>query len=94
VIALATEAASKSFFIRASCKLFAGAIAGAAAYLLADLDVIGVKLDTSSPRTFCILSFLFAYIGLDVLMNRFAIARQEAGKEPIKTWQTGSGAVS
>lgn len=45
---------------------------------MADLDVIGAKLDTSSPRSFWILGFLFAYVGLDVLMKRFTAAKQEA----------------
>jgi len=79
-IALAGSPATAGFFVRSFFKTTAGALAGAGAYMLAGLDVIGVKLDTSSPRTFCILGFLFAYIGLDVLMDRFVKAKQSVSQ--------------
>jgi len=79
-VALSNNAPEKGFVTRCIFRVTGGALAGAGAYLLADLDVIGVKLDTSSPRTFCILGFLVAYIGLDVIMGKFSSSRQEGGK--------------
>lgn|SRR5947209_5091037 len=55
---------------RGMVKLITGAVAGVVAYLFAAWDIIGVKLDMSSSRTFLILGFLFSYIGVDVLMKR------------------------
>ena len=69
-------------------KLFAGAFAGLVAYLFADWDIIGVKLDTSSPRTFIILGFLFAYVGVDVLIRKI-LPSDEQNDEAHNTTHRG-----
>ena len=83
--ALASDTPAKVLFRQSIFKIITGALSGAAAYLLADLDVIGVKLDTTSPRTFCILGFLFAYVGMDFFLGKFGPARSggNAGKTEI-----------
>ena len=55
---------------RGAVKLLTGAVSGVVAFLFAAWDIIGVKLDMSSARTFLILGFLFSYVGVDVLIKR------------------------
>jgi len=40
------------------------------AYLTANLDLFGVKLDPNILRTYPLLGFLFAYIGIDQLFAK------------------------
>jgi len=61
---------SRVICYRGGAKLLTGAVAGVVAFLFAAWDIIGVKLDQSSSRTFLILGFLFAYVGVDVLLKR------------------------
>jgi len=49
-------------------KISAGAFAGLLSYLLASWNLLGIQMDTTSPRAFVVLGFLFAYVGLDALL--------------------------
>jgi hypothetical protein len=51
-------------------KLFASILAGAIAWLFTGFDLLGLKLDTSSLRTYAITGFLFAFLGVDVLLSK------------------------
>jgi hypothetical protein len=66
-------------------QVLLGALAGMAAYALAGLDILGVRLDTSPPRTFFIMGFLFAYIGLDVLLDKFVGTKLNAADDQRAT---------
>jgi hypothetical protein len=52
-------------------RLLAGAVAGIIAYLFADSDPLGLKLDTHVLRTYPLLGFLFSFLGIDVLLGKF-----------------------
>jgi hypothetical protein len=43
-------------------------IAGFVGYLIADLDLLGLKLDPNLLRTYPLLGFAVAYIGVDTLV--------------------------
>ncbi len=45
-------------------------LAGVLGYLIADLDLLGIKLDPAVLRSYPLLGFLVAYIGIDPLMNK------------------------
>jgi hypothetical protein len=48
------------------------AIAGLFGYLIASLDLLGLKLDPNSLRSYPLLGFLVAYIGVDPFVNKLA----------------------
>lgn len=50
--------------------LLTSALAGVFGYLIANLDLLGLKLDPSSLRSYPLLGFLVAYIGVDPLLNK------------------------
>ena len=51
-------------------KLLASAVAGTIAWLFTGFDLLGLKLDTSSLRTYAITGFLFCFLGVDVLLSK------------------------
>jgi hypothetical protein len=53
-------------------EIIAGIFGGLIAYLFAGYDLLGLKLDPNVLKTYPLLGFLFAYVGIDVLLgNRF-----------------------
>jgi hypothetical protein len=50
--------------------LIGGASAGGLAFLLASWNIIGIKVDTTSPLGFVILGVLFSYIGVDLILKK------------------------
>lgn len=58
-------------------------LAGTIAWLFADFDLLGIKLDPHVLRTYPLLGFLFSYIGIDVLLRgRFAPKQDDVPKPP------------
>lgn len=51
-------------------KVLASILAGLIAYLFADFDLLGLKLDPHVLRTYAILGFLFSYIGIDLVLSK------------------------
>ena len=51
-------------------QIVVSVVAGLLAYLTANLDLFGVKLDPNILRTYPLLGFLFAYIGIDQLFAK------------------------
>jgi hypothetical protein len=49
--------------------MIVGIVSGALAYLLASWNVLGIKVDTTTLQGFVILGFLFAYVGVDVILK-------------------------
>ena len=49
-------------------KLAISIVAGLVAYLFANLDLLGLKLDPHLLRTYPLIGFLFSFIGIDVLL--------------------------
>ncbi len=54
-------------------------VAGLLAYLTANLDLLGLKLDPSLLRTYPLLGFLFSYIGIDRVFARQTSINQRNG---------------
>jgi hypothetical protein len=52
-------------------RLLVGLFAGGIAYLFADSDPLGLKLDPHVLRTYPVLGFLFSFLGIDVLLSKF-----------------------
>lgn len=52
-----------------SLAMLLGIVPGALAYLFAAWNILGIKADTTSLKGFFILGFLFAYIGMDVVLK-------------------------
>jgi hypothetical protein len=50
------------------------------AYLTANLDLFGLKLDPNILRTYPLLGFLFSYIGIDRLFAK-RFGSQQSGTE-------------
>jgi hypothetical protein len=48
-----------------------GVAAGLFAYVLADLDVLGIKLDTTHLRAFVVLGLVVAYAGVEPILSAF-----------------------
>ena len=44
-------------------------VAGFIGYLIADLDLLGLKLDPTVLRSYPLLGFLVAYFGIDILVK-------------------------
>jgi hypothetical protein len=60
-------------------RLSATVLAGAIAYLFADFDLLGLKLDPHLLRTYPLLGFLFSFLGIDILVSkRFGTRRSPA----------------
>lgn len=51
-------------------KVGASVVAGTIAWLFTGFDILGLKLDTHSLRSFAITGFLFAFLGVDVLLSK------------------------
>jgi hypothetical protein len=51
-------------------QIITSIVAGLLAYLTANLDLFGIKLDPNILRTYPLLGFLFAYIGIDRLFAK------------------------
>ena len=50
--------------------LLASALAGAVAWLFADFDLLGLKLDPHVLKTYPLLGFLFSFVGVDVILKK------------------------
>jgi len=63
------------------CSNFFGLtrLAGGLAFVLSDLNLIGIKIDTSSLRGFVILGFLFSYVGIDLILKTVAPGEKRSG---------------
>lgn len=48
-----------------------GVAAGLFAYVLADLDVLGIKIDTTHLRAFVVLGLVVAYAGIEPILSAF-----------------------
>jgi len=53
----------------------ASVIAGCLAYLIANYDLFGLKLDPHVLRTYPLLGFLLSYFGIDVLADKFSVLK-------------------
>jgi hypothetical protein len=53
----------------------ASVIAGCLAFLIANYDLFGLKLDPHVLRTYPLLGFLLSYFGIDVLANKFSVLK-------------------
>ena len=62
-------------------KIGTGIVAGAIAWLFTGFDILGLKLDTHSLRTYTITGFLFAFLGVDVLLSKKFPRTVQAAKE-------------
>jgi hypothetical protein len=60
--------------------LFSGALAGLLAYLLAQWNVLGIKVDTTEVQGFIILGFLFSYVGIDSIVKAIAPRTDGSGQ--------------
>jgi hypothetical protein len=58
-----------AWFRQVSLAILLGIVPGALAYLFAAWNILGIKADTTSLKGFFILGFLFAYIGMDVVLK-------------------------
>jgi len=67
--------------------LLASALAGVVAWLFADFDLLGLKLDPHVLKTYPLLGFLFSYVGVDVILKKRFTAQQTVPtqKEPHAT---------
>jgi hypothetical protein len=59
----------------AYAKVFAGCLSGVLAYALIDLDLVGIRLYSTSLAGFFLLGFLFAHLGIDALLDRLSTRR-------------------
>lgn len=59
-------------------------LAGIIAWLFADFDILGIKLDPHVLRTYPLLGFLFSYIGIDVLLRGRFAAKQDDLPKPVQ----------
>jgi len=63
-------------------RLLATVLAGVIAYLFADFDLLGLKLDPHLLRTYPLLGFLFSFLGVDILVSkRFGAHKSSADQE-------------
>jgi len=60
-------------------------LAGIIAWLFADFDLLGIKLDPHILRTYPLLGFLFSYVGIDVLLKGRFEARQYDSPKPVSS---------
>jgi hypothetical protein len=60
-------------------KLIISVTAGIIAYLFADYDLLGLKLDPHVLRTYPLLGFLFSFVGIDALLSK-KFSRDEPAK--------------
>jgi hypothetical protein len=71
IYSLAQDTKLESHWKRAvPFQIVISVVAGLLAYLTANLDLFGVKLDPNILRTYPLLGFLFAYIGIDRLFAK------------------------
>jgi len=69
---LRTEARQSALFRECVLMVLSSVVAGCIAWLFADFDLLGLKLDPHVLRTYAILGFLFSYIGVDILLKKKA----------------------
>lgn len=50
-------------------RILPGTLAGALAYFLVNLNILGIKIDTTALQGFLVLGFLFAYVGIDTILK-------------------------
>jgi hypothetical protein len=67
-------------------SLGAALVAGAFAYELANLNVFGIKLDTTSLHGFVMLGLLTAYVGVEPLLSKLVERRTQrtTGFKPVR----------
>jgi hypothetical protein len=59
-------------------KIIASILAGLIAYLFANFDLLGLKLDPRVLRTYAILGFVFSFVGIDLILSK----RFQKGAQP------------
>ena len=59
-------------------------LAGVIAWLFADFDLLGLKLDPRILRSYPLLGFLFSYIGIDVLLRDRFGTKQDTLLKPVQ----------
>jgi hypothetical protein len=64
--------AKQNSFSGKTAMLVGSGLAGFVGYLVANLDLLGIKLDPSVLRTYPLLGFLVAYVGLDAFLKEKA----------------------
>lgn len=70
------------FTWKAGLAMIVGIVSGALAYLLANWNVLGIKVDTTTLQGFVILGFLFAYVGVDVILHNLTSRKPQPG-DPV-----------
>ncbi len=70
--------------------LVSSAIAGTLGFLLANFDVLGLKLDPNVLRTYPLLGLLFSYLGLGLLLSKF----RPSSQSEIENGKTGARMVA
>jgi hypothetical protein len=58
-------------------RILPGVIAGALAYFLVNMNILGIKIDTTALQGFLVLGFLFAYVGIDTILK--LVTKKDAG---------------
>lgn len=66
------ESATQRVRVAVTATIVTSAIAGLFGYLIASLDLLGLKLDPNSLRSYPLLGFLVAYMGVDPFVDRLA----------------------
>jgi hypothetical protein len=64
--------ASSKHKLKARRTVVTAMFAGLLAFLCADWNILGINKDTTSLRGFVLLGFLFAYVGVDVVLRKAA----------------------
>ncbi len=62
--------------------IIGSAVAGMVGYFFAHLDLLGLKLDPNSLRSYPIIGFLFSYFGFEVLLPKKVPEQPQTGNIP------------
>jgi hypothetical protein len=77
-----------------SLQIATSIIGGIIAYLFANFDLLGIKLDPNVLKTYPLLGFLFSYIGIEVLLSkRFRASNNVDPKKPSQISQSKQSAA-
>jgi hypothetical protein len=63
-------------------RVLPGSLAGALAYFLVNMNVLGIKIDTTQLQGFVVLGFLFAYVGIDTILKLVTKKSEEKQNKP------------
>ncbi len=86
----------RKHMVLASLALLASSgLAGFVGYLVADFDLLGLKLDPTVLRTYPLLGFLVAYIGVDTfLKDKLVSVASTSRRKPPKNPHIEAGAAA